>query len=53
MSPAMIVEGRPRPDFSQNIIAFGACDLVHIGTTNIIKTWDIPTIDLRINSAGR
>ena len=48
-----IVEGRPKPDFSQKKISFGAYKFVDTGTSNNMKTRDNPTISLSMtNNAG-
>ena len=38
LSPLRIVEGRPKVDMGQKNITFGSYVMVHIGTTNTIKT---------------
>ena len=49
----MLVEGRPKPDFSQKMIAFDAYTLAYTGTMNTITGRCIPTIALRqSNNAG-
>ena len=53
ISPATIVEGKPKLDLSKPKIYFGSYALVYTNTSNDIKTRDVPGIALRSsNSAG-
>jgi len=53
MSPAMLVEDRPKPGFSQKMINFGAYALFYKGTTKITTARATPAIALRnANKAG-
>ena len=53
ISPATIVEGKPKLDFSKPKISFGSYALVYTQTTNDMKTRAVPGIALRAsNSAG-
>ena len=50
MSPAMIVEGRPKLDFSKRKVAFGTYVLVYAGTYNDMKGRATPAIALRMSN---
>ena len=50
MSPAMIVEGKPKPDVSKKIIPFGSYAMVYTSTSNNMKSRAIEGIAL--SSAG-
>ena len=53
ISPATIVEGKTKLDFSKPIIAFGSYAIVYTQTSNAMKTRAAPSIVLRIsNTAG-
>ena len=53
MSPAMIIECCPRPNFSANHIAFDAYEMVHTGTIKNMKAREISTITLKsLNQLG-
>ena len=53
LSPATIVEGKPKFDFSRDMIAFGSYTLVYSGTSNDIKPRATPTIvSMKSNNAG-
>jgi len=53
MSPAMIVEGQPKINFSSKMIAFGAYALVYSTTKNTMKGRSTSSIALRMsNNAG-
>ena len=52
ISPATIVEGRPKLDLKRKIIPFDACVLVHTGTTNDNKPRAVPGIALRMSNAA-
>ena len=53
ISPATIVEGKPKLDFKRKMIPFGAYALVYTGTTNNNKPRAVPAIALRMsNNAG-
>ena len=45
--PPKIVEGRPKVDMEQKRIAFGSYEMVHIGTTNTMKSICVPVITLK------
>ena len=47
LSPASIVLGRGRPDFSKNHIAFGSYAMVYDGTTNNMRARVVPAIALK------
>ena len=47
LSPAAIVLGRGRPDFSKKHIAFGSFAMVYDGTTNNMKSRTTPAIPLK------
>ena len=49
MSSEIIVEGRPKFDFSKKKVTFGTYVLAYIGTTNTMKKRAIPVIALRIS----
>ena len=48
MSPASIVEGRTKIDFSKKKVSFGTYVLAYAGTTSNIKSRDTPVTDLRM-----
>ena len=50
MSPEMIVQGKQKLDFSKRGIYLGAYLLVCTVTTNVIKSWNTPVIDLRTSN---
>ena len=53
ISPATIVEGKPKLDFSKPKISFGSYALVYTQTSNDMKTRAVPGIALRAsNTAG-
>ena len=53
LSPATIVEGKPKPDLSKEMITFGSYALVYESTTNTMKPRSVPAIALkRSNNAG-
>ena len=53
LSPATIIEGKPKFDFIRAMISFGAYALVYVKTSNDMKPRAIPIIALRMsNSAG-
>ena len=53
ISPATIVEGKPKMDLKRKIIPFGAYALVYTETTNDNKPRAVPAIALRMsNTAG-
>ena len=53
ISPATIVEVKPKLDLKIKMILFGACALVHTGTTNDNKPRAVPDVALRMsNTAG-
>ena len=53
VSPATIVECKPKLDFSKPTISFGSYALVYTQTTNDMKTRSVPGIALRAsNNAG-
>ena len=53
ISPATIVEGKPKMDFKRQMIAFGAYALVYTGTSNDNNPRAVPAIALKMsNSAG-
>ena len=53
ISPATIVEGKPKLDFKRKLIPFDAYVLVYTGTSNDNKPRAVPAIALRIlNNAG-
>ena len=53
ISPATIVEGKPKLDLKRKMIPFGAYALVYTGTTNDNKPRAVPAIALRMsNTAG-
>ena len=47
ISPATIVEGKPKMDLQRKVIVFGSYALVYIGTTNTSKPRAVPAIALR------
>jgi hypothetical protein len=47
MSPSMIVEGRPNPDFNHKRIVFGSYALVYTGTDNTMEARSVPAIALQ------
>ena len=47
MSPATIVLGRSRPDFSKKHIAFGAYAMIYNGTANNMTSRTVPAIALK------
>ena len=53
MSLAMIVEGKSKPDFSKDMIAFGTYALTYQGTDNTIKPRSTTTIALRLSNNSR
>ena len=53
ISPATIVEGKPKMDFKRDMIAFGAYALVYTDTSNNNTPRTVPAIALRMsNNAG-
>ena len=46
MIPAMIVEGKGKPNFNHKCITFGSYDMVYTGTTNDMKRRSVPAIAL-------
>ena len=53
LSPATITEGKPKFDFSREMIAFGEYALVYTGTSNGTQPRAVPAIALRrSNNAG-
>ena len=53
LSPATIVEGKPKFDFGRAMIPFGFYALVYESTTNTMKPRSVPAIALRrSNNAG-
>ena len=53
LSPAEIIEGTPKFDFSKNIISFGTWTIVRSTTTNDMKTMSVLAIALRrYNNSG-
>ena len=46
MSPSMIVEEKPNPDFNQDRIVFGSNVLVYIGTRKNTNIRSIPSVAL-------
>ena len=53
ISPATIVEGKPKLDLEKKMIVFGSYALVYTRTTNNNKTRAVPAIALRrSNNAG-
>ena len=53
VSPATIVEGKPKMDFKRKMIAFGSYALVYTGTSNNNKPRAVPAIALKMsNTAG-
>ena len=53
LSPATIVEGKPKFDFGKAMIPFGSYALVYESTTNTMKPRSVPAIALkRSNNAG-
>ena len=47
ISPASIVEGRKKPDFNHQHLAFGTYALIYIGTKNNLKARSVPAIALK------
>ena len=53
ISPATIVEGKPKMDFKREMIAFGAYTLIYTGTSNNNNPRAVPAIALKMsNNAG-
>ena len=53
ISPATIVEGKPKIDFKRDMLAFGAYALVYTGTSSNNKPRAVPAIALNMsNNAG-
>ena len=50
MSPGILVEGRPKLDFSKKKAAFGTYVLAYAGATNTMKGRATPAISLRISN---
>ena len=50
MSPATIVEGKPKMDFKRDMVSFGAYTLVYTGTSNNNAPKAVPAIALQKSS---
>ena len=53
ISPATIVEGRPKIDFKIDMIYLGSYALVYIDTSNDTKPIVVPSISLRTSNSAR
>ena len=47
LSPAFIIEGKKKPDFNYQHIAFGSYALIYVGTKNNLKARSVPAIALK------
>ena len=52
ISPATIVEGKPKLDFSKPKISFGSHAMVYTQTSNDMKTRAVPGITLRASNTS-